>query len=320
MKSQLKDYFHFNNTERKGIITLIVLIVLVIIAKQSLIYFSPVIEHDEIAINKIKSQLDSIQKAEKRLEKNKNNITFSKSERSSEQLNIPSSNFNPNDLSLNDWQSFGLSEKQAQVILNYKEKSGGFKSKAQVKKMFVISDELYSELKPFIDLPDTLQYKKYKDKNIQKNNYFKRDTIYPKRRQWKPRVYKKVFINTADTAQFKSLYGIGEVLAERIVKRRTELGGFRSKEQLKEIYGLKVETLLKLDSLLIFDEIPLNKLSINKATTEELKAHPYIFWKQANSIVKYRKMHGIYFELEDIKKSILITDSIYERIEPYLKL
>ena len=45
-------------------------------------------------------------------------------------------------------------------------------------------------------------------------------------------------MNTADTSQWKSFNGIGSKRANRIVKYRRLLGGFVSKNQLSEIYGL----------------------------------------------------------------------------------
>ncbi|MFI5954858.1 ComEA family DNA-binding protein [Cryptosporangium sp. NPDC051539] len=45
-------------------------------------------------------------------------------------------------------------------------------------------------------------------------------------------------LNTATAAQFDGLPGVGPVLAERIVAYRTEHGGFRSVDQLREVDGI----------------------------------------------------------------------------------
>jgi competence protein ComEA len=52
----------------------------------------------------------------------------------------------------------------------------------------------------------------------------------------------RIDINTADSAAFEKLYGIGPVLSARIIKYRRLLGGFARVEQLKEVYGLSAET------------------------------------------------------------------------------
>lgn len=91
-----------------------------------------------------------------------------------------------------------------------------------------------------------------------------------------------------------------------------------SKDQLKEVYGLKEETLIRLDSQLVFVPTKIRTLNINSATKEELKAHPYLYWKHANAIVNYRKQHWDYKTLDELKKIVLINDSIFQKVKPYL--
>ena len=93
-----------------------------------------------------------------------------------------------------------------------------------------------------------------------------------------------------------------------------------SKDQLKEVYGLKEETLIRLDSQLVFVPTKIRTLNINSATKEELKAHPYLYWKHANAIVNYRKQHWDYKTLDKLKKIVLINDSIFQKVKPYLEL
>lgn len=47
-----------------------------------------------------------------------------------------------------------------------------------------------------------------------------------------------VEINTADSAMFEHLRGIGPTLAKRIVAYRSALGGFVSVNQIAEVWGL----------------------------------------------------------------------------------
>jgi competence ComEA-like helix-hairpin-helix protein len=62
----------------------------------------------------------------------------------------------------------------------------------------------------------------------------------------------------------------------------------------------------------------IKKININTATVDELKAHPYIKWSIANPIVSYRNEHGPFSKIEDIKKIIVVTNEIFEKISPYL--
>ena len=65
------------------------------------------------------------------------------------------SQFDPNDYKVSDWQKIGFSEKQANIIVNYKNKIDGFKVNSDVKKVFVISDKKYNELEQFIEIDRT---------------------------------------------------------------------------------------------------------------------------------------------------------------------
>lgn len=61
--------------------------------------------------------------------------------------------FNPNQYTQLDWQNLGFSEKQAGSILKYKMKLGGsFTSLDQIKKCYMINDEKFNEMKPYIVL------------------------------------------------------------------------------------------------------------------------------------------------------------------------
>lgn len=48
----------------------------------------------------------------------------------------------------------------------------------------------------------------------------------------------KININTAEKSELMLLDGIGEVLAERIISKREEIGGFGSIEEIKRVNGI----------------------------------------------------------------------------------
>ena len=61
-------------------------------------------------------------------------------------------------------------------------------------------------------------------------------------------------------------------------------------------------------------------ININEATVEELNAHPYLIWGQANSIVKMRMQKNGFKNINEIKQSHLIDEETYEKLLPYLSL
>jgi DNA uptake protein ComE-like DNA-binding protein len=51
-----------------------------------------------------------------------------------------------------------------------------------------------------------------------------------------------------------------------------------------------------------------------------LKDHPYIKFSLANPIVAYRKEHGAFTKVEDIKKIMAVTEEIYKKLLPYVTI
>lgn len=147
--------------------------------------------------------------------------------------------------------------------------------------------------------------------------------VYPikkKKKEFVKQVQKVIEINSADTAAFKKLKGIGSYYAKKIVDYRNKLGGFYTIDQIKEVYGIKPEVIemnrlyLKVDTTLI------HKININTVSKEDLKEHPYIRWNVANSIVLYRINHGKYKSVQNIQNSDLVNDELYRKIVRYLTL
>lgn len=58
--------------------------------------------------------------------------------------------FDPNTISADSLCKLGLSLKQAQTILNYRNKGGVFRKKTDFAKMYVVNETLYCELEPYI--------------------------------------------------------------------------------------------------------------------------------------------------------------------------
>lgn len=127
-------------------------------------------------------------------------------------------------------------------------------------------------------------------------------------------------INSSDTTTFKKLKGIGSTFASRICKFRNLLGGFYAKEQLLEVYGMDSLRYAIIEDELWVDMSKLQRLNINSIEIQELKSHPYLTYKQARSIVKYREQHGAYKAVADIKAIDLIEPSDFRKIAPYLKV
>lgn len=147
-----------------------------------------------------------------------------------------------------------------------------------------------------------------------KSNFKKRET---KSKKFFRKKIKPFSINTQDQETWKSLYGIGPAYAERIVKYQKWLGGFHSKEQIKEVYGITDSLYNELKPFLLDDE-PFKRININTVSLDELGRHPYIYWDQAKLLLNYRKHHGDFQSVLDIYKIKELDREQIDKLLPYL--
>jgi DNA uptake protein ComE-like DNA-binding protein len=122
----------------------------------------------------------------------------------------------------------------------------------------------------------------------------------------------------ADSILLQIVPGIGPGLSGRIIKYRENLGGYYSKNQLNEIYGLKPETIEEIWTYFDFNPLISRKIPINSSDTNQLSAHPYISYGEAKVIIAYRNQHGQFNSVIDLKNIKIFKEEWISRIEPYL--
>jgi len=187
---------------------------------------------------------------------------------------VPQTSFDPNTLNVQGWIALGFSEKQANVIVNYRDRNlkGSFKSLDDIKNCFVISAEKFEELKPFIRLNASTMAKNSDDKKP------------------KPKQEKTDFSKTdMNSITFKQLleFGLDEKSAGSMIGFRKKLGGFMTKEQILETYNIDKELVQKLLSIAPLDNSKVERHTLVDAPEEWLKNHPY-FKYSADKIIYYR--------------------------------
>lgn len=311
----LKEYFQFSRRDRIAAIVLVVLIIAVFISPR---LFSRNTAHQP-------NNTDTAWSAALRRLEIKDSSGYEKQTAASDEINgaeydapnksyYPSIKpqlfyFDPNTLSADQWRKLGIREKTIHTIQNYLSKGGHFRKAEDLKKIYGLYADEYERLAPYINIAA---------EEPVKNNFIEE----PK--PVKPFIssprYNVIDINAADTAAFIALPGIGSKLSARIVNFRDKLGGFYSINQVGETYGLPDSTFQKIKAFLKLENNSVRKININTATVEELKAHPYIRYALANPIVAYRKEHGPFSKIEDLKKVMAVTEEVYNRIYPYLSL
>ena len=200
------------------------------------------------------------------------------------------------------WKNLGFSEKQAQVILNYKERNlrGSFKNLEDIQKCFVISEDKFLELKPWIKI------KEQEQKSITEELS-------------KPKEVKKTDFSKIDVNQitFKQLieFGFDEKSATSFLGFRRKLGGFVDKKQILETYNISQDLAKKLIEIISLDTSKIQKHSLKDAPEDFLKNHPY-FRRYGDKIIFFRIT---YPEEKEIFKKIKATPEEVAKMKLYLK-
>ena len=125
-------------------------------------------------------------------------------------------------------------------------------------------------------------------------------------------------LNTADSLDLVQLYNIGPVVARRILKYRSLLGGYVRREQLREVYGIDSARYNDIAPHLTVDPSRITPIDINTADIDRLKRHPYLDYYQAKAIIRLREEKGAYAGVGDILNIPIIDSETFTRIEPYL--
>ncbi len=215
--------------------------------------------------------------------------------------------FDPNLLDFEGWKNLGFSDKQTNVILNYKNRNlnGSFKSMEDVQKCFVISTDKFEELKPFIKLNPqnvTINPKVESTKNY--------TTTIPKIKT----DFTNIDLNQITFQQLRE-FGFTEKTAGSFVGFRKSLGGFVNKNQVYETFGIDRDLTEKLVNQATLNASTVQKFTLLTAPESWLKTHPY-FKYSADKIIYYRISNP---DEKKIWKFIKTKPEYQEKMLLYLK-
>lgn len=301
--NRLRDYFDFSKKERTGIITLLVLLLVIWMLPR---FIPPTPHFDQQDFESFKAQIAQLKRQEKAGDTTTGNLSVRHNQPQS-----PASRaatlfyFDPNTASPEEWARLGIERKAIQTIQHYISKGGRFYKATDIGRIYGIKKTDYDRLLPYVRITGGL---KEKPKEGVVLSSFASQKAAPE----------KVEINSADTAVFIALPGIGSKLAGRIVKFREKLGGFYNIAQIAEVYGLADSVFTKINPKLQCNPALVKQININTVSLEALKAHPYIKYQLANAVIQYRNQHGNFRSPEDLKRVVLVTDEIFNKIAPYL--
>ena len=175
--------------------------------------------------------------------------------------------------------------------------------------------QTYSTYLTRLDSLDKLQIRVVSSPNPTFNP---QDTIKSSRNEKQLENLNRIPFSETDSITLQIVPGIGQASAGRIIKYRDNLGGFHHKDQVLEVYGIKVETAAAMWEFFEFDALIFRKIPINTVTLEDLSAHPYISYSEAKVLVAFRKQHGNFQSPDDLLKIKIFKSAWVEKIKPYL--
>ena len=187
--------------------------------------------------------------------------------------------------------TLGFSERQARVVVNYRDRRGGIYSLDELAECYVVDAEMCDTLARYIIFPEPEEVE----------------------------TQRLVDINTADSAALRRVRGIGEKTVVRILEWRERLGGFYSIEQLAADKLVSESNFEQILSQICCDSCNISKIDINFASPAQLKGHPYIAPQKLRRLLSKRQLKGGWSKIEEMVDDDIFTEQEAERLRPYLR-
>ena len=217
--------------------------------------------------------------------------------------------FNPNYISDYKGYTLGMSAMEVDRLHAFRKQNKWVNSATEFQLVTKVSDSLLAEISPYFKFPDWVSNPK----------------PISARRSWSSaantlRTFEqKIDLNKATALQLQNVNGIGEKLSDRIIKYRNRINGFHADVELKEVYGLSPEVVLRvLDMFTVKSPRPISKININTASIDQLVTIKYIDYEIAHDIIEQRTLHGGMLKIEDLTKVKSFPVNKIEIIELYL--
>jgi competence protein ComEA len=298
-----RELFIFSKKERKGVVSLLLVIFLLIVIGKLIPLF---VHHDKGSFTEWENEVNTY------LAKTEGNIPVG---------TIPNLvAFDPNKVDSVILIKMGVPEKVVSNWVKYLGKGGRFRKNDEVKKIFGMTPGLFGRLDSLMVI------RADKAANIKTAGRVKvvsprdglisdtvRRRIYPKSDK---AVVKVQELNSTDSLHLLEITGIGPVFASRIVRYRNLLGGFYAVSQLREVYGLKEENFKIVSQFFTVEPSVIKKININFSTVQELGRHPYIGYKTARKVIKLRDKTGKFTSAGDL--SLVTSADSLNKMAPYL--
>ncbi len=260
-----------------------------------------------------------------------------------EVLNLPGRPFvfDPNSTAYDDLIRLGLTERQARTLVNYRNSGARFIHPDDLNRVYGIDSATAARLIPYIIIAEDRGEKLQKTregklqeipggeastaqaagtgKGASPGGRMAGGTGYRYTRKEGPAGADRIDLNTCCAEELEELPGIGPVLAVRIIRYRSLLGGFVEPGQLAEVFGLDSAVVRLAEGMVTLSFDSVRPLVLDSVTFGDLARHPYLGYEAARQITRYRAMAGKPVTLGDMAGSGVITPAQAVRIAPYVR-
>lgn len=206
--------------------------------------------------------------------------------------------FNPNSIKKNELLAFGLSEKQANGIISFREKVHPFQYPADLYKVYNLDSSIVNEMQAYLEINDSIISEKEAGENRIK--------------------FQAININLCDSLGLLEVNGIGPYYAGEFIKYRDRLGGYNDLNQLLEIYSMDTNRVNKIRNQLFANSEDCLKININTVGFKDLLRHPYFDYEVVKNILKFRDEVRPYQSIDELRNIELIDEALFTKIAEYL--
>jgi len=296
LRKFLKDYFTFTRSQRNGLLVLISIILILIIIRLIIPHFR---QHKTYDFSEFQEEINEFEKSLSDAPENKLFL------------------FDPNTATREELQSLNIDPAIVNNILKYRDHGGIFRKGEDLLKIYGLDSTEYNRIEPYIRISASGIPGKEKSGNIKKLSVDSSKMFHDDGVDQNHSIV-PLPINISDSAALVSIYGIGPVLSVRIIKYRNLLGGYVSKDQLMEVYGMTDENFNHIRNAIYIDTSAITPININTADFSILSRHPYLNDYQSRAIIAYREIKGSFRKTDEIEKNGILSYDDYMRIKPYL--
>lgn len=287
LKKLIRDYFTFSRNERRGITILLILIFLLGVANKVIFNFETPAQLDSAMLDSGKVKLGE----------------YSDSIVSPPRI-LRFFPFDPNQIDSLALDSLALPAFVKKALVRYRNKGGKFRGPSDFKKIYGVTDSVYSRIMPFLE-------------------------IHPLPEEPKSGILKpKLFTFDPNTASDEDFNRLGLTAKQISVIRNYQAkgGSFKNKNDFCRMYSLTEEQKRTLADFIQIKPVESKNadrkpnsgnllIEINSADSTQLEKLPGIGVKLSSRIVKYRDLLGGFYSVSQLSEVYGLSEQTIHRLE-----